>query len=151
MSDRTRSTTQSSRAIAPRAAPGHARTRRIGLEWTMPAALLAASALGITLVLASPAQAFAIALALVFGAAIVWMLVSVFSPARADRRCPRCAGETVERLDARSTRGIVCRACGHVDAESSSFLLAEDEGAPIEPMLLERRADGRRTEAKVKV
>lgn len=106
----------------------------------MPPTLLAATACGVIFVLRGPDRIFGAALALLFGLALLWMLLSIFLPARGQRTCPECGRETLRRLDSDTTRGIVCSACGHADSEQSSFLLAEEE-TMIEPIVLrERRA-----------
>jgi hypothetical protein len=108
-----------------------------------PIALASAVGAG-ALVLRRPDHLFAIACAFLIGLAFVWLLVSVFFPARPDRRCARCGEEAVRRLDPATSRGIACAACGHVEDDQSSFLLAEEEG-PIEPIVLrERRLRGHR-------
>lgn len=109
--------------------------------WFVAPAMLLASACGVILVLRGPDRAFGIAVAALVGLAIAWMLVSVFWPARADRTCPACGRETLGRLDSRTTRGVACVACDHVDADQSSFLMAEEE-VLIEPLVLAER--GRR-------
>lgn len=113
----------------------------------MPPVLLSATACGVALVLRGPERAFVISAATGFALVVAWVLVSIFFPARADRTCPDCGAESLERLDPRTTRGILCARCGRVDREQSSFLLAEEEG-PIEAIVLEdrsvRRAGGER-------
>lgn len=76
--------------------------------------------------------------------ALVWVMVSVFWPARADRTCPRCGAERLVRADPRTTLGVRCEACGHEDLEVSSWLLAEDEGDALEEMVISQRRRGRR-------
>jgi hypothetical protein len=101
--------------------------------------MLAATVCAALLVLRGPDRALVAALSALFGTALAWMLVSIFWPAKPDRTCPACQGMTLRRLDSRSTRGIVCDACGHEDAVASSFLLAEDENTPIEPLVIAER------------
>jgi len=74
---------------------------------------------------------------------ILWVVVSTLWPARADRRCPRCRGEKLVRLDPRSTLGLRCTDCGYRDPSASSWLLAEEEG-PLEPLVLAEREQRRR-------
>lgn len=100
--------------------------------------MLLASACGVILVLHGPDRLFVAALAALFGVALLWMLVSIFWPARVDRTCPACGRTGLRRLDPTSAHGVACDACGHVDPEQSSFLMAEEEG-PIEPMVLRER------------
>lgn len=105
----------------------------------MPPSLLAATACAVAFVLRGPDQVFGIAAAVLFGLAILWILISVFSPARAERICSSCGAEALRRLDPQTTRGIICAACGFVDEQHSAFLLAEEEG-PLEPIVLRERA-----------
>ena len=90
--------------------------------------MLLATVSGARLVTSGPDRIFGIALAALFGGALAWILVSVLWPARPDRTCPECGRESLSLLDPRSTRGVRCASCGHVDREQSAFLLAEEEG-----------------------
>ena len=100
--------------------------------------MLLASGCGVILVLQGPDRLFVAALAGMFGLALVWILVSIFWPARADRTCPACGRPSLRRLDAAHAQGVACDACGHADPDESSFLLAEEECA-IEPIVLRER------------
>ena len=73
------------------------------------------------------------------GAVVVWVLAASMWPAEADRTCPQCKEEALERLDPNTTMGLRCTACGHVDAAKSGWFLAEDEG-PLEELVLRQRA-----------
>jgi hypothetical protein len=99
-----------------------------------------ATVCGALLVLRGPDRAFVVALAALIGTVLVWILTSVFWPARADRKCPACGVESLRPLEPGTTRGIACEACGHEDAGESSFLMAEEDGAPLEPILIGARA-----------
>ena len=79
------------------------------------------------------------------GAGLLWVGVSVFWPAKADRKCPRCEEEALERLDPDTTQGLKCASCGFVDEQATGWFLAEDEG-PLEDLVLRQRAA--RREAK---
>ena len=68
-----------------------------------------------------------------------WILVSSLHPARADRSCPECGEEALERLDPETTRGVTCARCGHTDRDASSWLLAEEE-TTLEEIVLRERA-----------
>ena len=73
-----------------------------------------------------------------------WVMVSVLWPARADRGCPVCGADAVERIDPRSTVGRRCRACGWRDDSESAWLLAEEEEDALEEVVLrQRRGKGR--------
>ena len=118
----------------------HARAALV--TWFAPLACLAAVLGGVAIVLTRP-------LALVWvlvGALVVvpagWVLVSALFPGKAERRCPACAADTLVRLDARSTHGLGCRACGWRDESASAWLLAEEEGPLEELVLAQRRRQG---------
>jgi hypothetical protein len=96
--------------------------------WLVAPMFLAASASGILLVLRGPDRFFAWALASLFALALLWILISVFFPAAVERTCPSCGRESLRGLDPKSTRGVLCDACGHLDPYQSSFLFAEEEG-----------------------
>jgi hypothetical protein len=105
--------------------------------------MLTAVLCGAALVLRGPDRVFGGALALFLGASIAWILVSVLWPARPDRTCPACGEETLRRLDAQTTRGVLCSACGFRDEAQSSFLMAEEEGDAVERLRLAARPTGR--------
>lgn len=67
-----------------------------------------------------------------------WVLISSLHPARADRFCPECGEEALERLDPETTRGVTCSSCGHTDRDESSWFLAEEETVLEEIVLRER-------------
>jgi hypothetical protein len=105
--------------------------------------MLAAVVCGAILVLRGPDRIFGGALALFLGSSIAWILVSVLWPARPDRTCPACGEVSLHRMDAETTRGVACSACGHRDEDQSSFLMAEEEGGAIERIRLAARSPGR--------
>ncbi|MSR60816.1 MAG: hypothetical protein EXS08_00020 [Planctomycetes bacterium] len=108
------------------------------VTWCAPAAFLAAVLGGVAVVFSRPLAL----LWVVLGALVVvptgWVLVSALFPGKAERRCPACAGETLVRLDVRTTQGLGCRACGWRDESASAWLLAEEEG-PLEEIVLAQR------------
>jgi len=111
------------------------------VTWCAPAVFLAAVLGGVAIVFTGP-----LALLWVLVGALVlvpagWVLVSALFPGKAERRCPACGAESLERLDARRTHGLGCRACGWRDESASAWLLAEEEG-PLEDIVLAER--GRR-------
>jgi hypothetical protein len=118
-------------SVRPPAAAGAA-------GWLVGPLLLAAAVAATRLFLRGADALFLWAVAALVLTAIAWMLVSVFFPASADRTCPRCGRPALERLDARTTRGVVCASCGFRDASASSFLLAEEEGTLEDVVLAER-------------
>lgn len=73
------------------------------------------------------------------GAVVVWVLAASLWPAKADRTCPQCGEDALERLDPDTTMGLRCTACGHTDPTKSGWFLAEDEG-PLEELVLRQRA-----------
>lgn len=109
------------------------------LAWALPLVLLGAVGGGVLVVRSGPGWLGPAAIALLVGAGLAWVAVSVFWPAAADRRCKECGEEALERLDPETTQGLRCRACGHVDAEATGWFLAEEEG-PLEELVLLQRA-----------
>lgn len=72
------------------------------------------------------------------GLVLLWVLAASFWPASADRKCPACGEERLERLDPETTMGVRCTACGHVDETKTGWFLAEEEG-PLEELVLRQR------------
>lgn len=70
---------------------------------------------------------------------VLWVLAASLWPAKADRTCPQCGEDALERLDPDTTMGLRCTACGHTDPTKSGWFLAEDEG-PLEELVLRQRA-----------
>lgn len=68
-----------------------------------------------------------------------WILISALHPAQADRTCPECGEEALERLDPETTRGVTCARCGHTDRDASSWFFAEEE-TNLEQIVLAERA-----------
>lgn len=104
----------------------------------VPLAWIAAAAGGLWLVRRLPQAAFGWVAGAVLGLAILWILVSVLWPARAERTCPSCGRASLRRLDRETTLGLACEACGFVDESASSWYLAEEEG-PLEELVLSAR------------
>lgn len=107
--------------------------------WLIPLLALAAIVAAFALVQHGPERLFAYALGALFALGFLWIAISVFWPARAERGCPACKRESVRRLDPRTTMGLVCGACGWRDENASSWFLAEEEG-PLEELVLRQRA-----------
>ncbi|MCH2105520.1 MAG: hypothetical protein MK291_02630, partial [Planctomycetes bacterium] len=80
--------------------------------------------------------------AVILGATLIigfgWILVSALHPAQADRVCPECGEEALQRLDPETTRGVTCSSCGYTDRDESSWFLAEEETVLEEIVLRER-------------
>lgn len=111
------------------------------LAWLTPLFLLGGIAGGVAVVRWHPAWLLASVLLGVVGAVLLWVFVSAFWPAKADHRCPRCGADAFERLDPATTQGLECRACGFRDEQATSWFHAEEEGGPLEEVvLLERRS-----------
>ena len=119
------------------------RFRTVALTILVPLTTFGAIAIALSIVRRPPAGLLGAALTFVFGLSMLWILTSVLWPARAERTCPRCSERSLERLDANATHGIRCNACGFVDADQSSWLMAEEEG-PLEELVLEGRGRGKR-------
>ena len=110
--------------------------------WLIGPLLMASTALGLGLVLNAPDGLAVWILGAVGGLALIWILSTVFWPAHADRTCPECGAQGLQRLDPATTRGLVCTACGHTDPEASGWFLAEEEGVLDE--LIKKRPRGQR-------
>ena len=112
--------------------------------WIISLILLSSVLTGGALIVWQPDWLAGALIAVVLGAGFLWVAVSVFWPARADRRCPRCGEEALERLDPDTTTGLRCTACEFVDEDASGWFLAEDEG-PLEELVLRGRGRGSHT------
>jgi hypothetical protein len=105
----------------------------------VPLALLGALALAFAVTQARPAWLVGATLAAILALVAAWIILSVLWPGRADRTCPSCGAEALERLDASDVVGRRCGACGWRDAAESAWLLAEEEGEALEPLVPRRR------------
>lgn len=110
--------------------------------WFLPPILLASVFAGMAVVFRGPDEWFGWAMAILLGLGLLWIAISALLPSGADRRCPACGKEALRRLDPRTTRGVICSACGHTDELQSSFYLAEAEG-PLEEIVLRERSSRR--------
>jgi hypothetical protein len=61
----------------------------------------------------------------VIGTAVFWILGCVFTPAVADRKCPRCEQETLVRPRKDQMLGVRCENCGFEDQEMYRAYLDE--------------------------
>ncbi len=116
--------------------------------WLVAPLLLLATAVGVSIVLRGSAALVGWLIAGMVLFAVGWIVISTLWPARADRGCPGCGEETLERLDPDATQGVVCRACGWRDESRSSWLLAEEEG-PLEDIVLRQRGRERPARSSV--
>ena len=114
--------------------------------WALAPLLTLVTAGGVALVFLRPDWILGAVLAVVIGSGFLWVLISAFTPAEADRTCPSCGEESLERLEADSTRGLRCTACDFVDPAASGWFLAEDEG-PLEHLVLAERRRKRERKA----
>ena len=108
------------------------------LWWILPVMVFGAIAVALQLLrFGGPKLAY-----FILGATLLigfgWILVSALHPAKADRICPKCGEEALERLDPETTRGVTCTSCGHTDPDESSWFLAEEETVLEEIVLRER-------------
>jgi ribosomal protein L37AE/L43A len=112
---------------------------RRAAEWLVaPLILIAVAAAALVAALGAPALFTWIGLA-ALAALGGWILVTVLWPSRADRACPECRAEALERADAATASGLRCARCGWNDASASGWLLAEEEGAALEELALAER------------
>ena len=87
----------------------------------MPPALLGGVLLGVVIVRGGPLAVLGWVLAAMFAAPVAWVLASALWPASADRTCPTCGADALERLDRETTHGLRCRSCGWRDEAASSL------------------------------
>ncbi|HIG11001.1 MAG: hypothetical protein ABGY71_12440 [bacterium] len=104
-------------------------------SWLIPPALLCAALIGLLIVFQGPVHLFGLFFGLIFGLGVLWFLISVIFPGRADLTCPECQAETLERLSPTSALGLRCSACDFTDPDHSSWMIAELEGLPLEPLV----------------
>ncbi len=104
----------------------------------LPVLMFGAIALSVLILRAGGPDLPFVLLGAVLVLALAWILISSLNPARADRTCPECGEEALERLDPATTRGVVCSRCGHTDRDVSSWYLAEEETTLEEIVLAER-------------
>lgn len=110
--------------------------------WFVAPIALGAVAAGVWLGLRRPPLLFALFAGAFVLVPVGWVLVSALWPGKADRRCPACGKDALQRIDSRRTVGLVCSACGQRDESASAWLLAEEEG-PLEPLVLAQREERR--------
>jgi hypothetical protein len=103
-----------------------------------PSALLAIGA-GLAIVRQGPGWIVAGVLGLALGGAVLWVIVSALAPATPDKTCPSCGEDRLRRMDPATTRGVACESCDWSDESLSSFYLAEEDGAPIEAIVIAER------------
>lgn len=113
--------------------------------WLVGPCTLLGTTAAVLLVTRGVDRAFGITAASFAALALAWVLVSTFWPAAPDRTCPECGRPGLARLDARTTRGVLCAECGASDPDRSSFLMAEEEEGPLEPMIAYEKAHGSKT------
>jgi hypothetical protein len=102
----------------------------------------------LAVVLSRPSWLLPATLTVVVGGSLAWLVVGAFWPGGADRGCPKCGEEALERLDPKTTLGQRCGACGHVDPLASSWFLAEEEDGSLEEVVLRQRGRTVHTDSK---
>jgi ribosomal protein L37AE/L43A len=110
--------------------------------WLVPLWILAAIVGARWLVLGEPRTLFLLGFVALAALPILWVIVSALWPARAERACPACKQDRLQRIDRGATVGVVCGACGWRDESASAWLLAEEEG-PLEDVVLRQRRRAR--------
>ncbi len=130
-----------SRSERPGDAPEPARSgwSELLLSLLIPTALLASACLPLLFILRRPMGMVGWVGGLALTVGLLWIVTSVLWPGRAERGCPECREERLERLDPDSTIGVRCAGCGWSDPTLSSWLLAEEEGKPLETTVLRSR------------
>ena len=108
------------------------------LWWILPLLVFGAIALALLLLRAGGPSLPYIILGATLLIGFSWILISALHPAQADRTCPECGEEALERLDPETTRGVTCARCGHTDRDASSWFFAEEETNLEEIVLAER-------------
>ncbi len=112
------------------------------LAWLLPLGLLAAGIFGAVLIQRLGTGIFGWIFAGLVGLGLLWIVVSVLWPARAERTCPDCGRPGLVRLDTDLVHGLECTQCDYRDETASAWLLAEEEG-PLEELVLAQRAQRR--------
>jgi len=118
---------------------------RLSTPLLLPVGFLGAVAAGAWLLHQQPLGWFPWVLGTLIVVPVLWVLISALFPARAERACPRCAREALERSDPRTTHGLRCRECGWQDDSASAWLLAEEEEPALERLVLADREGERAT------
>ena len=113
------------------------------LAYLVPPVMIATVVLAITLGRHGSPRLLGLLLGALVVVPILWVFVSALWPGKADRRCPRCKRDALRRMDERTTVGLECRACGHVDETASGWFLAEEEDSGLEEIVMEKRRGGR--------
>ncbi|MFT5290788.1 MAG: hypothetical protein ACI8QS_002874 [Planctomycetota bacterium] len=106
--------------------------------WFIGPALLLSALLAFAILQVDQSTLFAVASLTGLSVLGLWVLTSILWPSRADRSCPDCGLDTLERMDLETTMGLRCGSCGFMDETLSSWFLAEEEG-PLEEIVLAQR------------
>ena len=113
------------------APPPGERTRLLAA--TIPALILVSVGMGIWIARVAPRSLPTLVLGGLGALLLGWILLSTLWPSRADRRCPRCGEDSLERIDRTRTVGLRCEGCGWRDETASAWYLAEADDAPLPP------------------
>lgn len=108
-------------------------------SWLIAPAFLAAALVGVGIVFRAPEGLLEFGLGGLFVIGLLWALISIFFPGRPDVTCSECGAESLERLSPDAVVGLRCGECGHVDESASGWMFAEQEGIPLEGIVLENR------------
>jgi DNA-directed RNA polymerase subunit RPC12/RpoP len=112
-------------------------------SWLAGPLILAAVLGAFVLLRRGPETLFSGVLIAICGAAVLWLLVSILSPAKPDRKCPECGNLALERMSEDALHGLRCTRCGFEDEQASAWKFAEEGERALEPFVLQnRRGDG---------
>lgn len=75
----------------------------------------------------------------VAGLLLLWLAGTTFWPARADRACPECGQDALERMDPATTMGLCCTQCTYQDPLASGWFLAEEEVEGLDDLVRQQR------------
>jgi len=110
-------------------------------SWLVGPLLLGAVLLGVYLLRQGSEALFTGILAAAASLPLLWLLVSIFAPAKTDRTCPDCGAESVAPASEHRSTGLRCESCGWSDASASAWKHAEEGDRPLEPLVLRERGD----------
>jgi len=119
--------------------PGESSAWQRTASWFVTPLMLMAVVLGLALVFLNPAGLALLVIGGVVLAFVLWIVISLFFPGRADPRCPKCGELGLEASELDDVQGIRCSACGFEDAEASSWMFAEGRDGPLENIVMKSR------------
>lgn len=113
------------------------------IPFLVPLVLLGAVALAATIVALEPDSVLTWVGLGGGGLVLLWLMASTFWPARAERTCPECGAEALERMDPATTMGLRCSQCSYEDPTVSGWFLAEEEEQHLDALVQQQRAAAR--------